>query len=377
MQLSEDVVPVWDRNPLKTARRLIAAAFVVLTALLVALSYLPNSVVAACRQQLDTADRMVTVCRPIGTDDVILIGLLLLVTSMFIAPDISELGIGTVISLKKAVREAGRKADKAADRVDALAAVQPKPDLAGTLRSLESKSEDVASARTAAVAERAPSDEQAAIKAELVTLLRQVASYDQAGRFLYRRFVTADGRSLRGIELQAVRDWRSRFGPEIANFLSLDAMLTHPERFTDADLRHAVDVGRGLIKAAVDAPTRRVLEQRAFEWVIRLEKKAGREPVEATPELDLLSPPRSIEIKGTAQRHAKQIFLTANEAEQLRRPGHFLYVVENIAAAKDNDLTIKVIRGTSLVSDRPDRVDVEAFPSYTEPEALAGPLRDL
>jgi len=118
-------------------RRGIALTLVGGLTLVVALSYVPASSFAPCRDQLTVSGNIVHMCHPVGTDDVVAIGLILLCAVAFIWPDLSEVAIPGLVSLKKevsatklAVAETERRTAAVTTDVQNINLALPKPDMA-------------------------------------------------------------------------------------------------------------------------------------------------------------------------------------------------------------------------------------------------------
>jgi len=98
----------------------------------------------------------------------------------------------------------------------------------------------------------------------------------------------------------------------------------------------------------------RAIENAAIDWVIGLERAAGRSPVDtrhvAAAPADIESPPRVIEVKaygGTAR--GNDLWLEARQVEEARaNPGFFLYVVENVRQGDPAMFRLKVVGGKAL-----------------------------
>lgn len=98
----------------------------------------------------------------------------------------------------------------------------------------------------------------------------------------------------------------------------------------------------------------REVEDRAIAWVMRLERAAGRHPVDtrgrADSPVDIISRPRVIEVKayGRFARGQDLWMEPAQVDEALRNPDFHLYVVENVSAADERDYVLRVLEGREL-----------------------------
>lgn len=98
----------------------------------------------------------------------------------------------------------------------------------------------------------------------------------------------------------------------------------------------------------------RAVEQAAVLWVMKYERRHGREPVDRRYERsfpgDIESPPRVIEIKATATSY-RGWFLPM-EPVQLKHaqsdPNFHLYVVENVGQGNPAAFTLRAISGEHL-----------------------------
>lgn len=96
------------------------------------------------------------------------------------------------------------------------------------------------------------------------------------------------------------------------------------------------------------------IERAGIEYVIRLEREAGRHPEDVHQQgfpYDISSPPRKIEVKafGGSARGAS-IPLEDRQVKAAREdPEHFyLYVVDNIAAGEQAKVAVRALHGPTL-----------------------------
>jgi hypothetical protein len=378
----EETEPFWDRQPHKAVRRLAAIAIIVGALVAVAGSYglLPG--LAACRQEVTPSSTVVTLCRPIGSDDIVLVGLVLLVAIAFISPDLSEFGIPGLVNLKKTVRETKKKTDANTNALEDLIDSQPVPDLPQASASVDEKQEDVGE-RVSPVpapieglrADRGP------MEAELAELIADVREYERASRVNASEYVGERGTLYRA-ELESLREWHSRFADEISSLVALRPILGHaPERLSEDALRAGIVLGRRLLETAQSFLSRKALETRALEWIVDLERRAGRIPQAEKghdPGIDISSPPRKIEVKGSAAT-PRRVFITDHEialGSTLR--DYYIYVVENLTQSPEH-YRLRVIPGPEALArvegGRTKSFRLDDFPSLTATEALEGPLK--
>jgi hypothetical protein len=95
-------------------------------------------------------------------------------------------------------------------------------------------------------------------------------------------------------------------------------------------------------------------ENTAVDFVIRLERAAGREPVDvrrSRAPYDVSSPPRKIEIKafgGSARGEAIPLEQRQVDAAREDPENFYLYVVDNVARADLGEMTVRMIHGDVL-----------------------------
>lgn len=127
------------------------------------------------------------------------------------------------------------------------------------------------------------------------------------------------------------------------------------------------------------------VEDAAVQWVMELERAAGRDPrdtrYDARSPADLVSYPRIIEVKafGNSARGDDLWFETRQVDEARRNPEFYLYVVENIRQGDPAKFTLKVLGGQRLASliarAKKQRyysvpwpvADYDSIPSVTDP----------
>jgi hypothetical protein len=96
------------------------------------------------------------------------------------------------------------------------------------------------------------------------------------------------------------------------------------------------------------------IESAAIEWVMTLERAAGRVPTDTRyrdSSADIQSPPRLIEVKacGKGSIRGESLALEKRQVEEGRRnPRFYLYVVENVRQGNPDLFTLKVLHGQRL-----------------------------
>jgi hypothetical protein len=97
------------------------------------------------------------------------------------------------------------------------------------------------------------------------------------------------------------------------------------------------------------------IEAAAIEWVMKLERAAGRDPRDtrfAGAPADILSPPRVIEVKvfGKPNR-GYDLWLEPRQMGEARsNPKFFIYVVENVRQGDPALFTLRVLGGARLLA---------------------------
>jgi hypothetical protein len=97
----------------------------------------------------------------------------------------------------------------------------------------------------------------------------------------------------------------------------------------------------------------KAVEDAAIEWVMGLERTAGRQPRDTRYEgapADIESPPRLIEVKsfGTSNR-GYDLWLEVRQVQEATdNPEFYVYVVENIRQGDPKQFTLRVLGGNRL-----------------------------
>lgn len=97
----------------------------------------------------------------------------------------------------------------------------------------------------------------------------------------------------------------------------------------------------------------KAIESAAIEWVMTLERMAGREPRDARYErgpADIGSPPRVIEVKAFGKSNrGYDLWLETRQVEEARtNPDFYVYVVENVKQGDPSLFTLRVLGGQHL-----------------------------
>ena len=97
----------------------------------------------------------------------------------------------------------------------------------------------------------------------------------------------------------------------------------------------------------------KAIEDAAIEWVMGLERAAGRRPRDTRHEgapADIESPPRLIEVKsfGTSNR-GYDLWLEVRQIQEAKaNPEFYVYVVENVRQGDPGQFTLRVLGGDRL-----------------------------
>lgn len=242
-----------------TRRILAGLIFLSLTAIVVA-SYLPGGP-RICRDQLSSNGSVVPVCRPIGTDDVIPVGLILAVVLLFLGPDLSEFGVGGLfnVKLRQRIAAAEKKADEAAAEAAYVALGSPVPSVASIQKAATS-----AQAKQPTISGRSPairvlSEERQELEKRLGWLTRELDVYVQVlserrspgdAPYMLRRAFGLTGAAARTVSLE-IRAWASTYQEELAEWAKVRNLFVHyPERLSDAEVSAAIGLADRLLVGA-------------------------------------------------------------------------------------------------------------------------------
>lgn len=97
----------------------------------------------------------------------------------------------------------------------------------------------------------------------------------------------------------------------------------------------------------------KAIESAAIDWVVTLERTAGRQPRDARYErgpADIQSPPRVIEVKAFGKSNrGYDLWLEPRQIQEARvNPNFFVYVVENVRQGDPSLFTFRVLGGARL-----------------------------
>jgi hypothetical protein len=97
----------------------------------------------------------------------------------------------------------------------------------------------------------------------------------------------------------------------------------------------------------------KAIESAAVEWVMRLERAAGREPRDVRyvgAPGDIGSPPRMIEVKAFGKSNrGYELWLETRQVQEARtNPDFYVYVVENVRQGDPAQFALRVLGGDRL-----------------------------
>lgn len=261
----------WDQTPWNWLRRVTAVGLLAALTAIVVLSYLPGALFTSCREQLASGGAVVSVCGPIGTADIVAVGLVLIFSGLLVWPELSEFGVSGLITLKRRVDETQQDQRATADTVRNLALAQEVPDLGATRRELTERlerwSELPDDVRVIPTGARRPStvpdsarvitEERADHEDRLLQLAHEiddylrVISHDAPMRLLTH---PARSRRLAGIDLDdylaALRRWSKDFQAALRDWAAVRNVVVHyPENMSDDEVRDALALGQELLTA--------------------------------------------------------------------------------------------------------------------------------
>ena len=252
--------PWWNSGRMVGARRGVSLLLLLALSALVVVSYLPDSPVRACREQVAATGTLVTVCRPLGTDDIVLVGLIVLGAGLLLWPDLSELGVGGLLTIKRQVAETKAVTDQLQGDVRALGIVQERPDLADAEADVKPP-EGGAAARTGATTTggstgRLISPDRAALEAEALAHARLLddvlAAAQGSGAAIQSVAVSAGVAPEEGRKVMLeLRRWVYSNDRPLREWAAVRNTVRHiPERLTDEDLRSGNSLARRLLESA-------------------------------------------------------------------------------------------------------------------------------
>jgi hypothetical protein len=103
----------------------------------------------------------------------------------------------------------------------------------------------------------------------------------------------------------------------------------------------------------VELTSNKAVEDAAIEWVLRIEREAGRDAVDTRgtgAAADVSSPPRLIEVKAYGRSaRGQDLWLEPRQIEEAdRNPDFCIYVVENVRQGDPPGFSLRVLGGETL-----------------------------
>lgn len=235
--------------------------FLSLTAITVA-SYVLDGM-RVCRDRLSSTGTVVEVCGPVGTDDIVVVGLILAIILLLLAPDLSEFGVGGLFNVKLRQRIAAveKKADANATEVAYVALGSPVPNAASieqAATSARAKAQPTAADRAAA--DRILSGERQELETRLSSYARELDVYVRAlsdhpsnpadSVYQVARKFEVSNREARTLLLE-IRGWGVTFRDELTEWAKLRNLFVHyPERLSDGEVSAAIGLADRLLTEA-------------------------------------------------------------------------------------------------------------------------------
>jgi hypothetical protein len=249
----------WWQHGLTALRRLLAVVAIGVLVLVIARSYAyTNDDVKVCRDVAASDKGKVNVCGPVGLEDVPAIGVLLLVGVLLLLPDMSEVSIPGLVTLKRAVEEQSKQTKALSNEVATLALsmrqdttvnVYP-PKLDDAIKDVAARDKAIQEKGANAVAQEtpefgpedtgvsAPSEERAVLEAEVIRLWNALEAAIPGLRPPYGRakFEPDD------------LDWFTLYRNDVEAFRTFRNTVVHrPGNLTDDEVRKGLELGRRLL----------------------------------------------------------------------------------------------------------------------------------
>lgn len=243
-------------------RRIVAGVIFFSLTVLVVASYYPGGP-RVCRDQLLDNGDVAALCGPVGTDDVIAVGLILAIILLLLGPDLSEFGVGGLFNVKLRDRIAAveKKTEANTTEVAYVALGSPVPSAARIQEAATSagaKARPTAADRAAA--NRILSGDRQELETRLSSLARELDVYVRAlsdhpsnpADSVYqvaRRFEVSN-REARTLLLE-IRGWGVTYRDELTEWAKLRNLFVHyPERLSDREMSAAIGLADRLLTEA-------------------------------------------------------------------------------------------------------------------------------
>ncbi len=273
----------WWRHLVTATRRALAGIALASVAIVVVLSYLVIDG-AICREAAGADTGVVRLCGPVGPDDLPALAVLVLVAVLLLLPDMSEISVPGLLTLKRAVAEQETKTEALADQVAQLSIrmqqvntvttyiYPPAPDQAAQdaeRRDVEFRERHPAKAasgeglaQTREQVSRAvdapplelPAQDRALAESEITRLWEGINELDpvENRRGMYRtaeQFVDP----LFNERMATRAEWFEYFRQDLDAFRAVRNTVVHePRNLTDEQVRAGVQLGRRLFNSLRD-----------------------------------------------------------------------------------------------------------------------------
>lgn len=250
-------------------RRLLAILAIAFVVLGVVRSYVFDDA-RVCREVVASDTGKVEVCGPVGLEDVPALGVMLLVGVLLLLPDMSEVSIPGLVTLKRAVQEQAKQTEALTREVANISLnmrqetnlnFYPRPlddaisDVDKRDRAIQEKGRNAVADESAEdgppdTGVSAPSAERALLETEVIRLWNAIEDSIPGYRPPFNRVAVSPN------DL----DWLTLYRNDIDAFRTLRNTVVHrPGNVTDDEVRKGVQLGRSLLasyRAFIDITTR-------------------------------------------------------------------------------------------------------------------------
>jgi vacuolar-type H+-ATPase subunit F/Vma7 len=266
-------------NVVTAVRRIIALAVLLTLVAIVARTY-AFADAGVCRQAVGADKGIVTICGPIGPNDLPALAVALLVGLILLLPDLSELDIAGLVTLKRAVAEQQKQTDELRQTVQQLSVHQETnvtlvttkdvSDATETVKRVDRAVMDKSVAPMLGVVPNGELAPQATVDAATTVAPSRAIDEAQVMR-LWQRIessIEVPSRDVASSPRQTIdtmgpaEQWLALFGHELGVFRAVRNTVAHrPDALTDEQLADGVKLGTSLTQSLDDWLTgrRRVL----------------------------------------------------------------------------------------------------------------------
>lgn len=236
------------RRAVDWIRRAVAALLLTALLALAAISYSNIPGTAVCRDEADSTSSTIRLCGPVGLEDVPAITLGVLVALLLVFPDLDELTIPGIASLKRRVDATEKRQDALQAQLTQMAFQQTNVNIytppAQAVAETEEKLEAIRKGRpvepsSASFATAVPEPDRAVLESTVLRHWEAIAEYQRLAQL--RPDVTPSDR---------IREWEELFGPQIRDLHTLRNTVAHrPDNLSVEQLQDAVRLGEQLLRA--------------------------------------------------------------------------------------------------------------------------------